>query len=221
MAKSVLKRSYLKSMIDCYICDYTIDTFKDGQKLLHNIMKLKYVNDRFEVPALDQFPVYYKLTEKISSIVWLNKTSDLCESWIRDLWIQHVLNFIEVNDKHIFIICTKYPDRLLNFELPDNILYCTIVSGTDSEDIDRMASLQVISKDFGLKTGIFYMLPKSELITPETDILFIYHTPRVKTDYPFNWIPEHKNTFYDYKTFLIFRKFGVSMGNKIQVFNCF
>jgi len=178
------------------------------------------VNPEYMPKLIGEAP-YYMMSDKNSSIVRLNYDKDLFHEKVKDLWIMHTFQFIRCNNKHIFVIVSDNLERAFDYDMPDNVLWCSKVCGTDKEDIDKLAILQYIREDLGLKTGIYYVDPKSPLIEANSDILIVPRISRANLKFPYEWIPYHPNTWFDTNSYEHFKGQGATLGVKIQMFNCF
>ena len=57
--------------------------------------------------------------------------------WVPSEWIQAIIDVFRACPEWIFIICTKFPQRLLEFEFPQNVWI-----GTTIDKQDRVASAE-------------------------------------------------------------------------------
>jgi len=212
-----LKRSYLRTKAWAYRYDYIIDCVDKyyGNKLF-NIMK---VNPDFVPKTIDA--TYYMMTDKSSSIVRFNYDKDLFSAKVRDLWIMHALQFVRLNNKHVFVIVSDNLERAFDHDMPDNVLWCSNIRGTSDDDIRKLAVLQYIREDLGLKTGIYYIDPTSPLTEANSDILIVPRISKENMKFPYDWIPYHPNTWFDNTSYEHFKRDGAVLGVKIQMFNCF
>ena len=63
--------------------------------------------------------------------------ADLFGRWVPSEWIQAIVDVFRACPEWIFIICTKFPQRLLEFEFPQNVWI-----GTTIDKQDRVASAE-------------------------------------------------------------------------------
>lgn len=106
---------------------------------------------RFGYPADDPFkPTFHedRLDEpskvKKPSRVFVCSMGDLFGPWVPDTWTGEVLNVVEANPQHTFIILTKQPKHMINWVFPKNA-WCG-VSAENQERLTQMTDLLLFSR---------------------------------------------------------------------------
>jgi protein gp37 len=69
--------------------------------------------------------------------IFVGSLADLFGRWVPSEWIQVIIDIFRACPEWIFIICTKFPQRLLEFDFPPNVWI-----GTTIDKQDRVASAE-------------------------------------------------------------------------------
>lgn len=212
--------TYLKSKIHANAYDISIDISKKYSCRLHNIMKYKASS---VIPTSLKNNVYYKISSRASCIVRINNEDDVFDVRTKDLWIEHLINFMNFNKQHVFFIITENLERFIEYDFPKNLLIVTTIRGTkSSKDAEKLALLEYIKYDLGYKTGVFYDNPKDHIRNIDVDIIFCWGSPFVPTSYPFDWLPKNKNIHFMRKVYHKFRKTeNIKHGLKLNIWKLF
>ena len=105
----------------CYISDFVSEV-----PLFHP--------DRLAAPLNQAPPVTNDIRDRS---IFAGSLADLFGRWVPAEWIQAILDVFRACPGWIFIICTKFPQRLLEFEFPPNVWI-----GTTIDKQDRVASAE-------------------------------------------------------------------------------
>jgi protein gp37 len=86
-------------------------------------------------PEFHEKRIRQPLKENKSKRIFVCSMADLFGDWVDHEWIERVLHICKLSKQHTFQFLTKNPDRLLEFEFPDNCwIGCTAV---DQEMYDK------------------------------------------------------------------------------------
>jgi len=166
--------------------------------------------------------------EKDSLIIAVNTLSDTFGFWCPDEYIIKTLKFITKTPHHLFLILTKYTERMYlfwskyDYLFPPNVIWGTSVEGDVNEaqggikdPASRIYHMEYF-KSIGLKTCVVYEPMLSPLTkSPKVDLLIAGKSTRPHSQpVPLDWIPYHPNTFI--RTNLA-QYYGVTPGNKQQI----
>lgn len=83
----------------------------------------KAISHRFKrsfEPEFHEKRIRQPLRENKSKKIFVCSMADLFGSWIPSEWIERVLKICRLSKQHTFQLLTKNPNRLLEFEIPDN-----------------------------------------------------------------------------------------------------
>lgn len=76
---------------------------------------------------------------------FLCSTHDLFGTWVPPHWIRAILSYVEALKRHTFLVLTKYPERVTNKELPQNLWLGTTI--TEQREAVRILCLHLTPVD--------------------------------------------------------------------------
>jgi len=104
--------------------DYTINPIKGLCKGGCSYCYARKTYKRFQLdPEVRFVPEAFDKIAKLKkpARIFLCSTHDIMGNWIPDEWVQGIINLIDAYPQHTFLLLTKCPSRIADFEYPKNV----------------------------------------------------------------------------------------------------
>jgi protein gp37 len=100
--------------------------------------------NRLSAPLNQSPPVTNDLRDRC---IFVGSLADLFGRWVPTEWIEAILEVFRACPQWIFIVCTKFPQRLLEFEFPANVWIGTTIDKQDRVAAAESAFAQLRERD--------------------------------------------------------------------------